>query len=127
MRRMIAAVVVFLAAALSVKAQSARVSGQVVDSSRASVRESQVTLRNLETGGEFRTASTEEGNFLLPPVPPGSYEISASAAGFATTRITGITLELGESKVITLELKPESVRETVTVSDTPPELTTDRP
>src|SRR5208283_3440119 len=54
-------------------------------------------------------------------------EISASAAGFATTRITGITLELGESKVITLELKPESVRETVTVSDTPPELTTDRP
>jgi hypothetical protein len=118
---------VCLAGALSVNAQSARVSGQVVDSSQASVKGSQVTLRNLETGGEFRTASTEEGTFLLPPVPPGRYEISASAMGFATTRITGITLELGESKVIPLELKPESVRETVTVSDTAPELTTDRP
>src|SRR5262249_46795086 len=38
-----------------------------------------------------------------------------------------LTLEVGESKVITLALQPESVREVMTVSDTPPELTTDRP
>jgi len=84
--------------------QSARVSGQVVDSSQAAVRASQVTLRNLDTDGQFRTTSTERGEFLLPPVPPGRYEISASAAGFATTRVTSISLEISESKVITLEL-----------------------
>ena len=127
MRKLFAIVGVCLAAALQLSAQSARVTGQVVDSSQAAVHESQVTLRNLETDGQFRTTSTERGEFLLPPVPPGRYEISASAKGFATTRVTSMTLEVGESKVITLELKPESVRETVTVSDTPPELTTDRP
>ena len=47
--------------------------------------------------------------------------------GFAPTRVTELILELGESKVIALELKPASVHETVTVSDIQPELTTDRP
>jgi hypothetical protein len=99
----------------------------VVDSSQAAVRDSQVTLRNSETGGEFRTVSTERGEFLLPPVPPGRYDLSASATGFAITRVTALTLEVGESKVITLELKPETVVEVLTVSAAPPELTTDRP
>ena len=88
MRRLFATVVVCLAVALQLSAQSARVSGQVVDSSQAAVQGSQVTLHNLETDGQFRTASTERREFLLPPVPPGRYEITASATGFATTRVT---------------------------------------
>jgi hypothetical protein len=112
---------------LSVNAQSARVSGQVVDSSQAAVLGSEVTLNNLDTDGQFRTSSTVEGSFQLPPVPPGRYELSASADGFAVTRVTDLTLEVGESKVITLKLAPAAVHESVTVSDTAPELTTDRP
>jgi hypothetical protein len=127
MRKLFAIFVVCLVAALHLNAQSARVSGQVVDSSQSAVKGSEVTLRNVETGGQFRTASTERGEFLLPPVPPGRYEISASAPGFATTRVTSIALEVGESKVIGLELSPASVNETVTVSAAAPELTTDRP
>lgn len=127
MRRILATLVVCLAAAIGANAQSARVSGQVLDSRHSAVKEAQVTLRNIDTDGQFRTASTEDGAFLLPPVPPGRYEISASLEGFAPTRITGLVLELGESKVIAIELKPASVHETVTVSDTAPELTTDRP
>src|ERR1700742_2705895 len=111
MRKFYAIAVMGLAPALNVSAQSAQVSGQVVDSSRAVVKGSQITLRNLDTEGQFSTASTEQGKFLLPPVPPGHYEIRASAAGFATTRVTDLTLEVGESKVITLALEPESVRE----------------
>jgi hypothetical protein len=127
MQRIFTTLVVCLAAALTANAQSARVSGQVIDSHGAAVRGSEVTLRNLDTDGQFRTASTEAGDFLLPLVPPGRYEISATAAGFAVTRITGIDLELSQSKVIAIELKPASVHETVTVSDAPPELSTDRP
>jgi hypothetical protein len=127
MRRILFIAMMCLVGALSADAQSVRVSGQVVDSTQAAVRASVVTIRNLATDGQFRTISTDKGEFLLPPVPPGGYEISASAPGFATTRVTALTLEVGESKVITLELKPASVHEVVTVSDAPPELTTDRP
>ena len=108
MRRIPATLVVCLAAVLGANAQSARVSGQVLDSRQAAVKGSQVTLRNIETDGNFRTESTEDGAFLLPPVPPGRYEISASSEGFAPTRITDLVLELGQSKVLAIELKPAS-------------------
>ncbi len=127
MRRIITTLVVCLGAAGYLEAQSARVSGQILDARQAPVKGSQITLRNIETEGQFRTASTDDGAFLLPPVPPGRYEIEASFTGFAPTRVTGLVLELGESKVLSIELKPASVHETVTVSDTPPEVTTDRP
>ncbi len=127
MRRILATAVVCFAWVSNMNAQSARVSGQVTDSNKGVVKGAQIILRNPATEGQFRTASTENGDFLLPPVAPGVYEISASYTGFAVTRITGLTLEINESKVIQLQLQPASVREVVTVSETPPELTTDRP
>src|SRR5271157_1500818 len=127
MRRIFATVVVCLAAVISVNAQSARVSGQVVDSRQGLIQACEVTIRNTGTEARFRTVTTDSGSFLLPPVPPGTYEITASAAGFATERLTGLTLDLGESKVIELVLQPASVHEVVQVVDTAPEVATDRP
>ena len=127
MRRIFATAVVCLSAALSVNAQSARVSGHVVDSRQGVIQGCEVTIRNTGAETRFRTVTTDSGSFLLPPVPPGTYEITASAPGFAAKRLTGLTLEVGESKVIAFELQPASVHEVVEVVDTPPELTTDRP
>jgi Carboxypeptidase regulatory-like domain len=112
--------------AVPLSAQNARVSGRVVDAQQAMVKASQVTLLNTATQGEVRTLTNEDGNFILPPVPPGLYEIRAVASGFAVSRLTGIKLEVGESKVILLELRPASLQEVVNVVDTAPEVTTDR-
>lgn len=112
--------------ALPLAAQNARVSGRIIDSQQALVKGSEVTLLNTGTGGEVHTVSNQDGNFLLPPVPPGNYEIKAVSNGFAPSRLTGIKLEVGESRVVTLELKPASVHETVNVVDTVPEMSTDR-
>lgn len=45
--------------------------------------------------------------------------------GFAEVKLTGLT-EVEESKVITLTLQPAAISQTVTVSDSAPELTLDR-
>jgi hypothetical protein len=127
MRTIVTTLVVCLCAWVNLNAQSARVSGQILDSQHTLIKGCQVVLRNMDTDEEFRTTSTGKGDFQLPPVPPGRYEISASMAGFASTKLTGLALELAESKVIELHLEPASVHESVTVADTPPELTTDRP
>jgi len=127
MQRAIAIAVVCLCAGGYLHAQSARVSGQVQDANRGVVKGCEIVLLNTDTHGEYRTISTESGSFLLPPVPPGPYEVRTSAAGFAEARLTGLTLELGESKVITLTLQPATVHEVVQVVDTPPEVNTDRP
>jgi hypothetical protein len=119
MRTIVAMLVVCLCASVNLNAQSARVSGQVLDSQHTVIRGCQVVMRNADTAEEFRTTTTENGGFQLPPVPPGRYEIDASMAGFATAKLTSLVLELAESKVIELQLQPASVHESVTVSDRP--------
>jgi hypothetical protein len=106
--------------------QNASVSGNVVDSQHAGIKGSQVTLANTNTRVKVETTTNGRGEFLMPPVAPGTYEIKAQAPGFGTTEVTGITLEVGQSKVLTLMLNVGAVAETVQVTDTPPELTTDR-
>ena len=127
MSRILITVVVCLAGALSANAQSARVSGQVLDSRHGAIKGAEVTIRNAGTEAAFRTLTTDSGSFMLPPVPPGTYEVSAASPGFASERLTGLSLDVGESKVIELALEPASVHEVVQVVDTPPEITTDRP
>jgi len=113
-------------AAIPLAAQNASISGTILDPQQALVRGAEITLVNVDTNLTFRTLSSEAGRFLLPPVPPGRYEVKATSPGFAPYRLTGLVLEVDESKIISIELKPASVQETVNVSEAPPEVTLDR-
>jgi hypothetical protein len=106
--------------------QNANVSGRIVDSQGGGVPGAKITLIQTATNRTVQTQSNPEGYFRLPPVPPGGYEMKAEVTGFATSRLTGITLEVEESKVVTIEMQPATVHETVNVIDTVPELTVDR-
>ncbi|HTB16207.1 MAG TPA: carboxypeptidase regulatory-like domain-containing protein [Bryobacteraceae bacterium] len=107
-------------------AQNASLSGTVLDSQQGAVKAAEITLVNVDTNLTFRTLSSEAGRFLLPPVPPGRYEVKAMSPGFAPYRLTGLVLEVDESKILAISLKPANVQETVNVSDAPPEVTLDR-
>jgi Carboxypeptidase regulatory-like domain len=111
--------------AFPVFAQNANVSGKVVDPQNASVSAAVVTLLNTDTKVKVESVTNGKGDFILPPVAPGHYEAKAVATGFAPSLLTDITLEVGESKVFTVILKPGSVQQTVDVTSTPPELNTD--
>ena len=106
-------------------AQNPSVSGKVLDRQNASVTTSVVTLLNTDTNVKVESVTDGRGDFILPPVAPGHYEVTAVAPGFAPSLLTNITLEIGESKVLTLILKPGSVQQTVNVTSTPPELSTE--
>ena len=114
-----------LCIAAPVFAQNASVSGSVIDVQNASVPKAAVTFINTETKVQTGTSTDRTGNFILPPLEPGHYDVRAAAAGFAPTELTGITLEVGESKVLTIRVKLGST-ESIVVSTTPPEMTTDR-
>src|SRR5271168_3439695 len=105
-------------------AQNASVSGEVVDPQHAAINGSTVTLTRISTQVTVEARTNEKGSFVFPPVVPGAYEIKAEAQGFAPAVLTGITLEIGESRNLTLQLKVGDVRQTVDVSSTPPELNT---
>ena len=119
--------VIPLAVSLSfpIYAQNASVSGQVLDSQRSAVVGASVTLTNIATQVKVHIVSGTDGTFVLPPVAPGNYEAKVTANGFSPAVITDITLEIGESKALNLVLKVSAAQDSVYVTDTPPELTTD--
>jgi hypothetical protein len=122
--RLIGAFIVAAFLNLPLLAQNASVSGQVVDPQHAVLSSATVTLTNTDTQVKVQAVTNEKGGFSLPPVVPGHYAVTAAAQGFTSTILTDVTLEIGESRVLTLELKMGSVQQTIEVTSTPPELNT---
>jgi hypothetical protein len=125
MRILVSFCTVLLLAA-SAFGQNAVVNGRVTDSSEAAVPNASVTLINRNTGVQTATTSNSEGYFVFPPQASGLYDLAATAPGFSTAKVDGITLEVGQSRTVGLALKPGEVKESITIIDTAPLLTTDR-
>jgi hypothetical protein len=104
---------------------SATVSGSVVDSSHAVVQGATVTLERGSTGVKSTTITNNAGLFVLPPVPPGNYQLTVSANGFSPWHETRLVLEVGEQKTVEAVLPVGSVIQTVSVTDVAPELNTE--
>jgi hypothetical protein len=106
--------------------QNAVVSGRVTDSTGAVIPGAALELRNPATSVRIKTETNAEGIFVFPPVSPGVYDASATAAGFSTAQLSGMTLEVGQSRTVNLTLTPSAVNESVTVSDSAPLLNLNR-
>lgn len=59
--------------------------GTVRDSSRMPISKAIVTAKNLDTGETTEVRTSSDGLYSLVPIDPGEYEVSAAAAGFATS------------------------------------------
>lgn len=71
---------------------SGRISGTIVDAHTASIVGAEVVLVNEGTGERQVRQSNEAGVFLFPSLPPGSYTIRASQAGFVPKERKGVSL-----------------------------------
>ncbi|MBL8229038.1 MAG: TonB-dependent receptor [Bryobacterales bacterium] len=108
-------------------AQNAVVSGRVVDATEATVPNASIELRNRSTGIAVTTQSNSQGLYVLPPVQPGVYDLTAKSPGFADVRMDAITLEVGQARTIPIQLQPSAVQQSITVADVAPSLTVSRP
>jgi hypothetical protein len=109
--------VLLLSIAMPALAQSssASVNGLVRDTSQAYIPNANVKLINTATGTESHTQTNKGGSFTLPSVMPGQYTLQIERDGFATTQVTGIVLNVGDTKALEVTLKVSSTNETVNV------------
>lgn len=110
---------VAIVCSLPVAAQTSMstVRGSVTDQSRAVVPGAQVQLIDLSTNIVVRTVSTDaNGNYEIPFVKGGHYEITAARAGFDTFTETDIFLASNETKRVDPVLHVGSTSTKVTVS-----------
>jgi Carboxypeptidase regulatory-like domain/TonB dependent receptor-like, beta-barrel len=89
--------------------------GSVVDSNNAVLPQSQVSVRNVDTGFTQSATTDESGAFLFPRLPVGSYELRVERPGFSRYVRTGITLTVDQAASLTVVMQVGQVSEEVTV------------
>src|SRR5262245_5632080 len=94
---------------------TAGVYGTVLDASASAVPRATITVRSLETGRTMQTHSDDSGNFVLTLMPVGSYEVTAEAQGFRTSRVSGVVLRVNDNRRINFTFEVGSVTEQVNV------------
>ena len=128
-RRLLGVVVLmslFASVAFAQSLASGVLDGTVVDSSGAVVPEAALTLKNPSTGTSFESKSSTSGEFVFPVVPVGDYELTVTKAGFATTKLAKVAVQVGGKSSLKVTLKVASSGENVTVTDEAPVLETTR-
>lgn len=71
--------------------------GRISDSSGASIVSATVTLRNTNTGISVTKASGRDGQYVFPNIVPGTYQIQATATGFASYSLDGINVAVSQT------------------------------
>src|SRR5260370_25088146 len=110
---------------LSAQTNMGTVTGLVTDRSMAVLPGVSVTARNSATGAEATTITSSTGNYLIPNLPVGPYQISASHPGFKTWSRTGVALSAGDNIRVDAMLEIGQVNEKVEVTGEAPQLKTE--
>ena len=110
---------------LSAQTNMGTITGLVTDRSTAVLPGVTVTARNTATGAEATTVTSSTGNYLIPNLPVGPYQISVSHPGFKSWSRTGIALSAGDNIRVDAMLEIGQVTERVEVTSEAPQLKTE--
>ena len=78
-------------------------SGRVKAASGSPIPHARVSVKNLASGDTFSAVTSEDGSYKLARLPPGNYDVSVSARGFASVRIT-VAIHADQDQVADLTL-----------------------
>ena len=98
--------------------------GTVQDQQGAVVPNAPVAATNLETGVVRSTITDRSGSYRIANVPPGSYQVMASAPGFKKEVRNGVVLTVGAETKMDFVLRVGAASEEVSVGGEPPQINT---
>lgn len=104
---------------------SGTITGIVLDPSGATVVGAEVRIQNKGTGLTRVTKTDESGDYRLPLLPPGVYDITVRHEGFKTQIQQGVAVEVQQTRSVTLTLELGATTETVSVEASAPLLETE--
>jgi Carboxypeptidase regulatory-like domain len=108
-------VLLLLSAGVCAAQSTATLAGTVTDPTGAVVPGANVKVRSLATNTIRETVSDSAGAYVMPSLQPGDYEIRTTAAGFGTSVIKSVTLQVDQSVTANVKLNLQSTGETVQV------------
>jgi hypothetical protein len=95
---------------------TASITGVVRDASGAVVPGAAVTIQHVETGTRRAMETDANGNYSVPSLPVGQYEVNVEKSAFKQQVRRGITLVVGQQAVVNITLEVGNVEQRVTVT-----------
>jgi hypothetical protein len=112
------AAVSLLLGASGARAQSSQngaIHGTVYDTTKAAMPNVKLTLTNPSTGIRRELSTEGDGGYNFENVAPGEYTLVADLAGFATTTVKQIVVDVGASVTLDVTMPPKTQMQTVEV------------
>ena len=106
-------------------ANTGAIAGSVSDSSGASVATAALVVKSQATQEERDLTSDAEGNFSVPFLTPGNYDLTVRAPGFEPLVFKSVQVQITEVTRLKIQLMISSAKEQITVSASPPLLQTE--
>ena len=104
----------------TVSSTTGSLTGKVSDSSGAVLPGVTVTATSPALQGARTTVTSEDGGYRIPGVPPGVYRIQYELGGFGSVIRDGVTIGIGFTATINVQMGVASLQESVTVSGASP-------
>ncbi len=110
----------------SVRAQdTATIVGTVTDSSGGVIPGAKVTISNGQKGFTRELITNTVGAYTAAKIPVGDYAVSSTAAGFQTLICSGITVAVGQTLRVDLQLVVGQMAQQMTVRGNRPRVETE--
>lgn len=103
-------------ASAQTQAINGSIRGRVTDPAGAAIPGATVVVDNVATNFSREVVSNDEGYFVIPNLPIGTYTVTVKKEGFDTQRRPGVVLDAGTEAVIDTPLKVGAVSTTVEVT-----------
>jgi len=94
---------------------NASLTGVITDKNGAAIPGVRIHVTNTGTNAVETTETNSSGVYLVAPLNPGSYQITAEKAGFRKLVQTGITLTVDQAATLNLTLQIGEVAQAITV------------
>ena len=91
------------------------ITGRITDQSGAIVPKAQVMIHNVATGVDIATKTTSAGDYAVPYLKPGVFNVSVEMAGFEKEVRSQVELQTDQTATINFVLKIGAASETMTV------------
>ncbi|OLB29423.1 MAG: hypothetical protein AUH13_15900 [Acidobacteria bacterium 13_2_20CM_58_27] len=120
-----ALVAIILGISFQAFGQEATMVGTVTDPSGSVIAKAKITAKNAETGLVHSITTNEAGQYVLPDIHIGHYDVKAEATGFKAAEQKGIVLQVGDRARVDFQMQVGASSETITVEATPIRVQTD--
>jgi hypothetical protein len=100
---------------LLAQADRGTITGLVTDPSGAAIPGATITMKNAATNLEISTTSGSGGNYSLPNLPVGIYQMTVGARGFRTYERSDVQLQVNQTLRLDVVMEVGEVTQTVNV------------